>query len=1044
VSRARPLVARIVPWAVVPVPLLLVAIGALWFLGVDESLESRSLLTVLDFTLVTCTSAAIALLAGRTFVATGAPGILFLGAGVLLMGATFTAAPLAGMREPNITATVHNIGMLAAGVLCLIGSWMSNRPRAPVRTPGPAILAAYVGAVAFVAGTAYLALEGITPPFFVQGTGGTPLRQVVLASSVGLFGAAGLILVLAQGKATTFRRWYALGLVLLGVGLLGVLLQQAIGSPISWVGRIAQYLGSVYLLVASMTSAAEARRWVLPLEAELREERVQAQLFREAKEQLARVLAGSNDGFWDWNIQSGQLEFSDRWAEMFGYTRSELAPSLSTWQGMVHPDDREEARATQNRIARGEMDRYEVERRLRHKDGHWVWVHVRGKVAERDRDGKPTRMAGTYTDITGRKRAEEALSASEARLSAVVEGSGDGFVDIDARSGVIFRSPRLWEIAGWPKGSLPERPESFLGLVHPEDVGRVGARIAALLAGTVDHLDEEYRLRSSKGTWTWVQTRLRVVNWAEGGKPARVAGTVRDISRSKEVEESLREREAKLQAYFNTPAVGIAVSRPGKAWVEVNDAFCSMLGYSRDELQKLTWAELTHPEDVEADVREFNRVLAGESEGYSLDKRYIRKDGSVLWVLLAVSCVRFPDRSVELLVAVARDVTDRKMSEQAVAASQAKYRRLFESLMDGFVVMDMDGAIRESNEAYRKMLGYSAEELAQFTHRDLTPERWHPIQARIIAEQVLPRGFSDTYEKEYRRKDGTVFPVELRAFLMKEGGRPVAMWAIVRDVTEARALQVKLAVAGRMAAVGTLVAGVAHEINNPLAAEMADQGIALEVVREVRERLRGDSPVDRGEEGRALDGVVEALEDAQEGGARIARIVKDLALFGRPDAKRQRTRLMDILDGAIRWLPATVARSASIQVENGGAPDVVASAGQIEQVLVNLVTNAAKATPAGQRDTVIVRIGPGVPGMARVEVIDHGIGIDPAIRDHIFDPFFTTRPAGPERGTGLGLAICHSILTAHGGTLTFESEVGKGSTFRLELPAAPVEVVSTG
>ena len=505
-----------------------------------------------------------------------------------------------------------------------------------------------------------------------------------------------------------------------------------------------------------------------------------ARELREAKEQLVRVLEGSNDGYWDWNMQNGQVDFSDRWAEMFGYDRTELAPSLSTWQGMVHPDDREDARGAFGRIMEGKMDRYEVERRLRHRDGHWVWVHVRGKVVEWSGDGKPTRMAGTYTDISGRKQDEEALAASE-----------------------------------------------------------------------------------------------------------------------------------------------------------------------------------------------------------------------------------------------------------------AKYRRLFDSLMDGLVVVGMDGFIRESNEVYRRMLGYSAEELARVTYVNLTPERWHPVEARVIAEQVLPRGYSEVYEKEYRRKDGTIFPIELRTLLLKEDGHPVAMWAIVRDVTDVRALQKRFTIAGRMAALGTLVSGVAHEINNPLAAEMADQGIALEVVRELRQRLRGDAPIDRESEGRALDGVVEALQDAKESGERIARIVKDLTLFGRPDAKRQRARLMDIIDGALRWVPATVARTASIQVENGGAPDVLASVGQIEQVLVNLVMNAAKATPEGMRDTVIVRVGPGLDGMARVEVIDHGTGIDPDIRDHLFDPFFTTRPVGPERGTGLGLAICQAIVTAHHGTLTFESEVGRGSTFRVELPEAP-------
>ncbi len=1032
----RRLANLLAPWAAVPPALLLAATGVLWYLDLDRSYESRQLLTVLNFTFVTCTSGFVALLAGRTFVATGAPGSLFLGSGVLVMGAAFVAAALAGGQSPNVTATVHNTGMLAAGLASLVGAWMSYRPRAPVRAPVLALGVAYAAALGFVLGTTYLAVGNATPTFFVQGTGGTPLRQIVLATSVALFGAAGLFLVLVNGEAATFRRWYALGLVLLGVGLVGILFQPALGSPISWVGRIAQYLGGVYLLVASLTSSADARQWALPLEAELREERTQAQQLREARAQLARVLEGSNDGFWDWNIQTGQVEFSDRWAAMFGYRLSELAPSVSTWEGMLHPDDRESARGAQKRIVRGEMERHEAERRLRHKDGHWVWVLVRGKIVERNADGKPTRMAGTYTDISERKQVEEAL----------------------------------------------------------------------------------------------------------------------------------RDREARLRAFFQSPSVGIAITEAGKGFVEVNDHFCAMLGYTREELLGVNWRELTHPDDVATDASEVGKLLSGESETYSRDKRYIRKDGTVLWVRLSASCTRRHDRSVESIVAIAKDISERKVAEEALAAahrqlkqhvtntplaliewdgayrvtrftaratemfgwldhevlgkrideapwvpeedgpkaraimddvaagarpsrvsldrsvrkdgkvihcewynsslygrdgklvsvfslvqdvtarqeavaalhaSEAKYRGLFNSLMDGFVVVGMDGVIRESNETYRKMLGYSAEELVRMTYRDLTPERWHPLEARVVAEQVLPRGYSDVYEKEYRRKDGTVFPVELRTFLLKEGGRPVAMWAIVRDVTETRALQMKLTVAGRMSALGTLVSGVAHEINNPLSAEMADQGIALEVVREVRERLRGDSPIDRGTEGRALDGVVEALEDAQAGGARIARIVKDLTVFGRPDTRRQPARLMDIIDGAMRWLPATVARTASIRVENGGAPDVVASAGQIEQILVNLVSNAAKATPEGQRDTVVVRVGPGPPGTARVEVIDHGIGIDPTIRDHIFDPFFTTRPVGPGRGSGLGLAICQSIATAHGGSLTFESEVGKGSTFRLELPAAP-------
>jgi signal transduction histidine kinase len=141
----------------------------------------------------------------------------------------------------------------------------------------------------------------------------------------------------------------------------------------------------------------------------------------------------------------------------------------------------------------------------------------------------------------------------------------------------------------------------------------------------------------------------------------------------------------------------------------------------------------------------------------------------------------------------------------------------------------------------------------------------------------------------------------------------------------------------------------------------------------------------------------------------------------------------------MRWLPASVAQSAQVIVEDAGAPDVVASSGQLEQVVVNLVTNAAKATPVGRRGRIVIRMGTGVPGMSRLEVIDEGRGIETAILDRIFEPFFTTRPAGAARGMGLGLAICHAIVTAHGGTLTVASTPGKGSTFCMDLPVAPPE-----
>jgi signal transduction histidine kinase len=238
---------------------------------------------------------------------------------------------------------------------------------------------------------------------------------------------------------------------------------------------------------------------------------------------------------------------------------------------------------------------------------------------------------------------------------------------------------------------------------------------------------------------------------------------------------------------------------------------------------------------------------------------------------------------------------------------------------------------------------------------------------------------------------------------------------------------------------GTLVAGVAHEINNPLAAEIASQGMALEAARELRKRFEAGTPTDLGVEAHRMDELIDMLEDAQTAGQRIAKIVKDLSAFGRPNPSRTRVRLIDIVDQALAWLPRTVFEAATVVVENEAAPDVLAASSQIEQVVINLVANAARAIQEGGKGAIVVRLGTTAAGMARLEVVDDGVGIPPANLDRIFEPFFTTRPVGDRRGIGIGLAISHSIVEAHGGTLTVTSEVGKGSTFRLELPAAPAE-----
>ena len=444
-----------------------------------------------------------------------------------------------------------------------------------------------------------------------------------------------------------------------------------------------------------------------------------------------------------------------------------------------------------------------------------------------------------------------------------------------------------------------------------------------------------------------------------------------------------------------------------------------ILGYTVDQMVGTDGAARLHPEDLRTTIR------PKHGETVRNTSRTMHADGKWRWIE-AYTTNLTNDASVGAYVSNFRDVTDRHEASERLRRSESNFRTLIERLPTATFV-HRGGAYVYVNSAAVAMLGWDrpSDLIGRSQMEFILPEDQALVHQAIA--QTVTSGASATIEARMTRRDGGLVTVEGKAVLLDFDGEPTHV-VLANDVTERRALFARMAVADRMLSVGTLAAGVAHEINNPLAYVSANLQI---LAGELPKLLYGDgTPRYSGEE---LESV---LSDAREGAARVSAIVRDLRALARPeDNTVGSTDVLHVLAQSIKMTHNEIRHRARVVQSYAEVPPVRANASRLGQVFLNLLVNAAHAIEDGHVEANEIRVRvTGDADRVYIEIEDTGVGIAASVLPRIFDPFFTTKPAGV--GIGLGLSICDRIVEGFGGTITVTSKVGFGSTFRVALPIA--------
>jgi PAS domain S-box-containing protein len=633
----------------------------------------------------------------------------------------------------------------------------------------------------------------------------------------------------------------------------------------------------------------------------------------------------------------------------------------------------------------------------------------------RDEMGKIVGFRQVSRNITERMRMEEALRRSEERYRTIMDEMHDDYFENDLDGTYTFVNDAFCRSVGYTTEELIGKNYSITA--HKDDIKgifkafnqiyRTGQPIKNL-PHIFAHKDGSY----GAGELSAFPMRN------DKGEIVGFRGVSHDVTEHKQMEEALKRSEERYrtvledmeEAYYELDITG--------NYTFFNDALCRLLGYSKDELMGMNYKVYTMPEDINRVFEAFNQIYRTGGPLTAFPMERIKKDGTRIFTETSGFPLRNERGEITGFRGVIRDITQRKQAEE-------EYQTIIRIAMDGFWLTDMQGHFLEVNEAYSKLIGYSRDELLNMSISNIEKSE-KPEDVAEHIQKIKEFGY-DRFETGHRRKDGQIIDVDVSAtYLPFHNGR---LFVAIRDITEhkkaeeeKKQLEQKAQFASRLASVGELASGVAHEINNPLTGVIGYAHLLL-ARKDISRDVRHD------------------LEIINEGSQRVAGIVKKLLAFARQTKPEQRYVNINELIRNTLDLRAYELAASNIKVTLQLARDMpmtIADPGQLQQVFLNLIINAETemklARDGGRLSIKTEKIN----STFRITFKDSGPGIARENLETIFDPFFTTREVG--QGTGLGLSVCHGIVTEHKGKIWAESEPGKGATFIIELPLVTEEV----
>jgi PAS domain S-box-containing protein len=750
---------------------------------------------------------------------------------------------------------------------------------------------------------------------------------------------------------------------------------------------------------------------------------------REKEAMLSRAQRVANVGCAVHDYRNRKSQWSEQMYRITGLDPDSFVPNPDAFLALVHPDDR--ALVDESLVLGREGNAIPpLEYRLVRSDDAVRWVHREAEIM-RDADGKPIGRLSTFQDITELKTAQDSLRGSQAALARAQRVAKTGSIMRDLATGKVEWSEEMFRLFGVSRETFPTAPEGFLALAHPDDRGKLAA---ALDAGTHGQATPplEYRAVLSDGTERWLRRESDVLCDDEDQAIALIA-TFTDITERHAAEQRQRELEVLLRDAIESISEGFVIYDANDRLVICNEGYRRLYPEIADLIVPgVQYADLLHARLA----RGYRPKNNGRDEDWIAQMLHRRRSSSEphevqtcsgRWILVAERPM-----SGGGLAGLRVDITRMKEVQQSLHDSQTRLHRTQQIAHIGAVERNLrTSEVIWSDETYR-IFGVdpatytpSAEKLLDFVH----PED------RSLVIDVLRRRHQEHVNSSMRfrivRPNGDQRMLQSQAdVIYDEAGQPIYISIAMMDITDKELasqrqteLEMQLRHSEKLTALGTLAGGIAHDLNNTLVPIQALSKLAMQEIPE-------DAPA-------RID-----LETIHQASLQARDLVRQILAFSRKqEMLAAPTDVALRMREALQMLRASVPSTIEIVENIAPIAPISADGTQLQQIVVNLVTNGAHAIGNNfGRVTVTLEeptSEPEISRMIRLKVADTGCGMSPEIVHRMFEPFFTTKSVG--EGTGLGLSVVHGIVTSLGGTIDVKSVPGEGTEFTITLPVKSVD-----